>query len=374
MTNGRGIVVETNPGKRLNVTAEQFAILLRRRFQGYIPGSRIPGREELARYFTVSERVVRKALELLVSEGLLENRHRSGLVVMPQPAPRLRRIIVFDRPRRIAMFRQSLLLGASYHCERLGIRMDVHHDLPDFANPSALGEVCAPHHPGEVGLFFLEELPPPAILQAWQAQRVPFVATDMYPQGIRINLVARDTMNAAYKATEALILLGHRRICYLGIEPPPGATTVATERLRGFRMAMERHGIPLSQSRFIEIPLAHLKAREAVARMLRAEAADRPTAFVSMDQGVGCDVLQTCDAMGVKVPAQVSVISVGAERAELPEVSQRLTCYSEGTPERLGELAVDVLVRSLEHPEPAVILTGHTFIDRGSIAAPPTSV
>lgn len=357
--------------ERLNVTAEQFAILLRRRFQDYIPGSRIPGRDELGRYFNVTERVVRKALELLVNDGVLENRHRSGLVVLPQPVPSLRRIVAFDQPRRIAMFRQSLLLGASYCCERRGIRLDVHRELPEFSRPSTLAEVCAPLQPGEVGLLFLEELPPPAILQVWQTQRVPFVATDMYPKGIKINLVARDTLNAVYKATESLILLGHRRICYLGIEPPPGATTVAAERLRGFRMAMERHAVPLPESQLIETPFVRLKTREAVMHLLRAETANRPTAFVAMDQGVGCDVLQTCDALGVKVPTQVSVISVGADRTALPKIFHRLTCYSEGSPERLGDLAVDVLVRSLEHPEPAVILTGHTFVDRGSIAAPP---
>ncbi|MCG3178710.1 MAG: HTH-type transcriptional repressor PurR [Phycisphaerae bacterium] len=365
--------MKTNRSERLNDAAEQFAILLRRRFGDYIPGSRIPGRDELGRYFHVSERVVRRALEMLTKEGVLNNRGRSGLVVMPRPASRLRRIVVFDQPRKIALFRQSLLLGASYRCERLGIRMDVRRDWPDFAEPSTLAEVCAPLQPGEAGLFFLEELPPPAILQAWQAQRVPFVAVDMYPQGIKINLVARDTQNAAYKATEALILLGHRRICYLGIEPPEGATTVVTERLRGFRMAMERHAVPMTDSTFMQTAFDRTKTRAAITRVLRAAEGDRPTAFVTMDQGLGCEVLLACDALGVNVPEQVSVISIGADRPDLPEVSHRLTCYSEGTPERLGELAVDVLVHSFRRPEPAVILTGHNFVDRGSIAAPAMS-
>ncbi|MDT0444397.1 MULTISPECIES: LacI family DNA-binding transcriptional regulator [unclassified Streptomyces] len=78
-------------------------------------------------------------------------------------------------------------------------------------------------------------------LAAAVAQGVPVVCASRPPAGFEADHVLVDDFGGAREATERLLALGHRRIGFLG---PPAAVYTSTERLRGYRAALEAAGLP----------------------------------------------------------------------------------------------------------------------------------
>lgn len=88
-------------------------------------------------------------------------------------------------------------------------------------------------------------LSPTASGHSWlDPQRVPLVLVDRPAPGLAADLVAIDDYEAALNATAHLIAHGHRAIAYAG-DTPDIPTSAA--RLRGYRDAMARHRIPVSE-------------------------------------------------------------------------------------------------------------------------------
>ncbi|MFF0729714.1 GntR family transcriptional regulator [Streptomyces sp. NPDC004134] len=79
----------------------RIADLLRRRISDgeWPPGERLPSRARLAADYGVGDAVVRRAQELLISQGLLEGRAGSGTYVA-EPRERLRMVRSLQRTRR----------------------------------------------------------------------------------------------------------------------------------------------------------------------------------------------------------------------------------------------------------------------------------
>jgi LacI family transcriptional regulator len=80
---------------------------------------------------------------------------------------------------------------------------------------------------------------------AWlDAGRVPVVLVDRPAPGLAADLVEIDDHRAAFGAAEHLIAYGHRRIAYLGDTP---AIPTSAARLRGYRDALARYGLPADE-------------------------------------------------------------------------------------------------------------------------------
>lgn len=64
------------------------------------PGSRIPSERDLAASWGVARMTLRRAVDVLVTEGILERRHGSGTYVLPRPAVRLLGLTSFTTDMR----------------------------------------------------------------------------------------------------------------------------------------------------------------------------------------------------------------------------------------------------------------------------------
>lgn len=63
-------------------------------------GSRIPGERELAQRWQVARMTLRRAVDALIAEGLLDRRHGSGTYVLPRPCVRMLGLTSFTRDMR----------------------------------------------------------------------------------------------------------------------------------------------------------------------------------------------------------------------------------------------------------------------------------
>ena len=180
------------------------------------------------------------------------------------------------------------------------------------------------------------------------------------------SLIRIDEVLTARMATEHLIGLGHARIAFVGIRPdtigrPSVATTPA--RLQGSRCT----SWPFHPAHFIiDAGWTALSASLAVSELLQA--ADRPTAVMTVSDEVAMGVLQAARRLGLRIPHDLSVIGIDdhvfSDVMDLTTMRQDLQAQ--------GEMAAEMLLQRVRNPTiPAVIVTTPTeLVLRGTTGSP----
>jgi DNA-binding LacI/PurR family transcriptional regulator len=161
------------------------------------------------------------------------------------------------------------------------------------------------------------------------ANRLPLVVVARAVRGVDVVRTADD--EGLQQAVDHLVSLGHRRIAHIDGGRAPGAA----ERRRGYRQAMQRHGLG-AEIHVIEGGLTE-EDGAAGARVLLAEN-PRPTAVAVFNDRSATGVLDVARTAGMSVPADLSV--VGFDNSRLARLSQfDLTTIAQDV-ERLTALAV----------------------------------
>ena len=352
--------------------------VLRRRVWSYLPGSRLPGERELAKQFRVSLRVARRATEILAGEGLVHCRRGKGSVVVHEQlqAMPVRRIIAIISGGRqgSAAETQAMLLGAHEDCTRRGRPFEVvRGDRLDLSQPDCLMSIVrGAGLPAEIGWMFVRLAPPPQVLDIWQTWRLAVVVVDDDPR-LPGNAVNSDGQRAVGLAFERAFLLGHRHIAYLGNTAGAAGESAGAPaaRWQGFGAACQRFGQRIDEKFVWRLESSDMaEPQPYLAERLSGEL--RPTAIITADQRIGCDGLAVCERLGIAVPGQISVISAGLERRDLPrELVSRLSRSSEGRPEKIGQLATGLLLEAHQALGPAKLLADCEWIDGDSLGPPP---
>ena len=206
-------------------------------------------------------------------------------------------------------------------------------------------------------------------------------ATPMVLLGERIggeNLIADhvvvDNVTAAQQATEHLIQLGRRRIAAIGAQPGIAAGVTARLRLRGYRQALRRAGLPVDES-LIRPAMAYHRAdgAAAMAELLRLE--QPPDAVFCFNDLLALGALRTLLRHGVRVPDDIAL--VGFDDIEDGRYATPTLTTIKPDKEQIGQLAVDLLADRLagDRSAPRELLARHELVVRESTTghAPPTA-
>lgn len=198
-------------------------------------------------------------------------------------------------------------------------------------------------------------------------ERFPVVMLDN-AFGESFDSIRIDNYGGATAMVRHLIGLGHRRIAF--ITGPPGNYD-ASERLRGYRRALEAAG--LSGSKDLECPgdFREQSGYEALTRIRSMTA--RPTAVFAANDSMAIGLLYACRQAGVSVPDQLAIAGFDdipiARFMTPPLTSVRVpiadlgTCATENLLERLAERAAPKAPRR-------DVLLPTTLIVRVSCGAP----
>lgn len=142
-------------------------------------------------------------------------------------------------------------------------------------------------------------------LMALLAQRgLPWVHTGSFPAPGGAACVGFRNREAITRAVQYLIDIGHRRIAMLaGISE---GNDRAAERIEGVRVALAAARLSLAPRALVEAPYTLQAAREGTRALLAAAAA--PTALVCGNDVLAWGALLECQAQGVDVPRDLSVV------------------------------------------------------------------
>lgn len=316
-------------------------------------GSRLPTELDLAEQFGVSRGTVRQAMQTLVNEGLVERIQGSGTFVLPAAAT-----FVPDRAgpgpgKRIGILLSyavseldlSMLAGAEATAKARGYQVSFAYteesaemqtrDIDWLRSDSVLGLIIYP----------LSDITYDESIWRLKAQGFPFVLIDRYFPDLDTDYVASDNVGAGYRATQHLIILGHKRISFAHGFVGNLLTTSVRDRFEGYRKALREYGLVFDESLVFPFPNwpkdePNNPCDEFLAR------SDGPTAILTSTDGVAIELIHSAHRIGRRVPEDLAIIGVD-NLSSSSAIHPPLTTVAQPA-RQIGVSAANLLINRIE--------------------------
>lgn len=220
------------------------------------------------------------------------------------------------------------------------------------------------------GIMFLStsDLKDDDHIRSLHESQLPVVLINRATRHESVDQVNWDNETGVYTAVDFLAGIGHRRIAHL-LGPARRAGT--QERLRGYKRALERHGIAYREH-YVQngdYTAAPDLWRESTHTLLGLP--ERPTAIVASDDTVAAVVLETLRQAGVEVPGEISVVGIDDQPslAFLALTTVKLPVIE------AGKHAIELLIKRIADNDAQVrhVTLPCPFIERSTSGPPPIS-
>lgn len=198
-------------------------------------------------------------------------------------------------------------------------------------------------------------------LQILQNAHLPFVLYTRNVPGFSADYVGAQNKKGTQMATEYLLKRGHRRIVFIGGLP---SSQTRKERFDGFRSALQKAEIPLSDSLNIPCETSIRGGYESIQQALRVQ--PNPTAAVCYNDVVAFGVILGLWASRIAPGKEFPVIGFD-NIADASLWSPPLTTLS-APPALVGQEAVKLLLKRISSPDspPEKIILSPTLVVRES--------
>lgn len=140
------------------------------------------------------------------------------------------------------------------------------------------------------------------------SQGIPLVLFDRTFQGLDVSRVVIDDYLGAYMATEHLIEQGCTRIAHLTSFKK---ISIYKERLRGYREALEAHGLPYRAEYVKESNMQYEDGRNDMEELLALK--EVPDAVFSASAFAVMGALEVCKERNISVPADIALVGFANE-------------------------------------------------------------
>lgn len=329
------------------------------------PGQKIGSEYQLVREAGISRLSVRRAIDFLVEEGLVERHVGRGLYAC-QPRPVRRHIQVLTV--QINDFCSRILKGIKSIANSRGFLVQISdaggnmeseiaalRDLPHSSVDGAI--IMALYHPGFTKVFCELAL-----------SNYPFVLVDQRLTDLLAASVLADNHEGGRRVGQELLALGHRRIAFIGDLAIP----TVQDRLNGLRDVVNGAGMLLDSSlipdlRGMQTGIKDPKSQVISCTRKLMDGDRRPSAIFYAGDGIaaiGCHVLKQ---LGIRIPQDISV--VGFDDLPLCEWLEPPLATIRQPLEEMGATALEMLIEMIgnRNAVPRQVVLPVTWIPRGSI-------
>lgn len=160
----------------------------------------------------------------------------------------------------------------------------------------------------------------PKVFEILESSATPFILTYTYAPDCKYPCVGFDNYTSAYRLTEYVVGLGHRRFGL--IRTPTHWNDRVAQRVAGIRTALADHAIADPIEYVLDMPYSISTGRSAFRRLMTR--AEPPSAVICTNDVFGVGALLESRVLGIEVPKAVSV--VGFDDLELAaEIEPGLT-------------------------------------------------
>jgi LacI family transcriptional regulator len=179
-------------------------------------------------------------------------------------------------------------------------------------------------------------------------QKVPLILVDRNFKDLRANFVGTDDVQVGEMATEHLIGLGRRNIAHIGGQ----TVSTSNDRLAGYRKALARHQIELSEKYIVRRTLGDKAAdntgRKAMEKLLLLK--PRPDAVFCYNDPAAIGAMNAILAAGLRIPEDIAIVGCGNIRYA---DSFRVPLSSVDIPRKtLGEYAGEIALQMTGKTKP----------------------
>jgi DNA-binding LacI/PurR family transcriptional regulator len=174
----------------------------------------------------------------------------------------------------------------------------------------------------------------------------PIVLIDRKVPEIQCDTVTVDGIHGSLQAANHLFALGHRRIAMFTL--PYRNVSPREERVRGFKQALELHGLAGEPFLLIETEAEEDAVARRIEELLRRPA--RPTAIFGANNLITMAVIKALKKLGLAMPDDVAVI--GFDDWEwAPLIDPPVTVVAQPA-YQMGEKAASILIKRIKAGKP----------------------
>ena len=301
--------------ERTKLLQAQLTTYYRERIlDGRLPaGTRLPTDEELAALYQISRDTVRKALAQLANEGLIERvQGRGTFVSRPSsygsPLTQLKQKqigLVLNRTFRTQLA-MNLLVGVEQAAKSHGYNVSfTYAEGEQEQQASDIARMRANHVSGMI--IWPTGDSTAALIRQLQADHIPVVLMDRYFPDLPLDYVGSDNVGGGYRATEHLLILGHRRIGFVYAHEETLQITSVYERWQGYRKALQKYEVHYDETLVVpDVRQSQAGTLEGLVEFLQRP--DRPGAIFTVNDYVALDVLQAAKALHLRIPEDLAVV------------------------------------------------------------------
>lgn len=307
-------------------------------------GGLLPSEREIGLQYDMDRTTVRKALDMLVEDGLVEKKAGVGTKVLfcddmsREEKTDTVGTIAFLLPKGSGMqdritqpFYASLFYNIERECQRNGHQviystLDATDHLEMLLNKRSF-----------LGIIFVSNILPAHIALA-RARGIPCVLINGYHPAVPC--ILQDNFTGAYLACQHLIELGHRRIALVkGI----ASYVSSIERMRGCMAALYDSGLDVPPEYRASCDWDAASSFRAVSAMFTGDFL-RPTAIAAFNDNSAYGAIRAANQAGLRVPEDLSV--TGFDNIEQPNMLPQLTTVDTGI-RQMAQVALENLYHQI---------------------------
>ena len=184
--------------------------------------------------------------------------------------------------------------------------------------------------------------------KALHGKGLPIVFFDRAAEEVKTHKVTLDNFSGAYDATVHLIQNGYRRIAHV---THSAHLSLARERLRGYKQALEDNNIPFNESyvKFCRHGVTILaEIEEGIKELLKMK--QKPDAIFAVSDRLTMGTLSALKKADIKVPDDMGV--VGFSNSDIIDLLHpSLTAIKQPAFE-MGQIATELLIELIESKKP----------------------
>ena len=177
-------------------------------------------------------------------------------------------------------------------------------------------------------------------LQQFVSGNIPLVFFDRVCREVKAATVTTNDFESGMLATQHLLENGCRHIAYLSISD---GLAIMNERMQGYQQAMDLWSSKGTRSKILHCPADPQDTCNALQKLLIAP--DKLEGIVASAEKLITPVYQCCQAVGVKIPEQLKVVSF-SNLATAPILKPALTTITQPAFE-MGKAAAELLFKAL---------------------------
>lgn len=332
-------------------------------------GCKLPTEAELAARFQMSRQTVRRALQLLTQEGLIESRQGSGTYATGKSRETPSRQVAV-----ISSFREDYIFPTVLHDAQ---SLLTHHGYSTLVFDTD-NQVSAERRI----LLELLDRPVAGILVEGSKTALPSPNSDLYRRLLRMGIpmvflhasyaelssvpcVSDDNYGGGYQLAKYLIGKGHQRIG--GIFKCDDAQ--GPQRYYGSVSAIRDAGLSISDRRFCwfdtQDRLEILERRNStILHHLLSERLSDVTAIICYNDEIAFQLIQILRTMGKRVPEDIAVVSFdNSYYSQIGPVTITSLCHKHS---KVGRVAAEQLLRILRGEEVTSLALDWELVERSS--------